>query len=214
MGNKKSLIVWGGTGQSVVLEEFLSGQDYIIEAIVDNNENCQSPFNDIPVLHGMSGLDQFLENNLDKNFHCVVAIGGKHGKDRFEIQRSLANKGLKVVTSIHPHSFIAKNATIGEGSQILANSSVCARATIGDACIINTNASVDHECKIGNGVHIGPGANLAGCITVGDYSFIGTGATILPWITIGKNVIVGAGAVVTKNIPDNCTVVGIPAKIK
>lgn len=44
-------------------------------------------------------------------------------------------------------------------------------------------------------------------------AWIGTNATILPGITIGKNSIVGAGAVVTKNVPDNTIVAGVPAKI-
>ena len=48
---------------------------------------------------------------------------------------------------------------------------------------------------------------------VGENVRIGSNATILP-VVIGDNVIIGAGAVVTKNIPDNSTVYGNPAKIK
>lgn len=52
-----------------------------------------------------------------------------------------------------------------------------------------------------------------GCIEVGNNCYFGTGCTILGPVKIGNNVIVGAGAVVTKDIPDNCTVAGVPAKI-
>ena len=45
-----------------------------------------------------------------------------------------------------------------------------------------------------------------------DDCWIGAGAIILPGVKIGKMAIVGAGAVVTKDVPDNTTVVGIPAK--
>lgn len=48
---------------------------------------------------------------------------------------------------------------------------------------------------------------------IGDNYFIGAGARILSNVTIGNNVKIGANAVVTKDIPSNCTVVGIPAKI-
>lgn len=58
-------------------------------------------------------------------------------------------------------------------------------------------------------------------MTIGDYVMIGNdvwiggNVTILPGVTIGNNVIIAAGAVVTKDIPDNCIVGGIPAvKIK
>lgn len=44
-------------------------------------------------------------------------------------------------------------------------------------------------------------------------AWIGAGATILPYITIGENAIVAAGAVVTKDVPDNSIVAGVPAKI-
>lgn len=50
-------------------------------------------------------------------------------------------------------------------------------------------------------------------IIVGDNCYISTGVTILGPITIGANVTIGAGAVVTKDIPDNVTVAGVPAKI-
>lgn len=50
-------------------------------------------------------------------------------------------------------------------------------------------------------------------IIVGDNCYISTGVTILGPVTIGDNVTIGAGAVVTKDIPDNTVVGGVPAKI-
>jgi len=44
-------------------------------------------------------------------------------------------------------------------------------------------------------------------------AWIGAGATILPGVTIGENAVVAAGAVVSKNVPDNTVVAGIPAKV-
>ena len=43
--------------------------------------------------------------------------------------------------------------------------------------------------------------------------WIGAGATILPGVTVGENAVVAAGAVVTKNVPDNTVVGGVPARI-
>ena len=50
-------------------------------------------------------------------------------------------------------------------------------------------------------------------INISDNVWIGEGATILKGVTIGKNSVVAAGAVVTKNVPDNTIVAGIPAKV-
>lgn len=50
-------------------------------------------------------------------------------------------------------------------------------------------------------------------ITIGNNCYISTGVTILGPVTIGHNVTIAAGAVVTKNVPDNVVVGGIPAKV-
>ncbi|MFQ5645792.1 MAG: serine O-acetyltransferase, partial [bacterium] len=48
---------------------------------------------------------------------------------------------------------------------------------------------------------------------IGNYVIIGAGAKILGDIRIGNNCIVGSGSVVVKDVPDNSTVVGIPARL-
>lgn len=53
--------------------------------------------------------------------------------------------------------------------------------------------------------------NIAGNVRVGNYAEIGTGTNIIQGKTIGENAIVGAGSVVVKDIPPNCTAVGVPA---
>ena len=44
-------------------------------------------------------------------------------------------------------------------------------------------------------------------------AWIGARVSILPGVTIGENAIVGTGSVVTKDVPDNCVAVGVPAKV-
>lgn len=51
-------------------------------------------------------------------------------------------------------------------------------------------------------------------VVVKNNAWIGSAATIMPGITIGENAVVAAGAVVTKNVPDNTVVAGVPAKVK
>jgi serine O-acetyltransferase len=53
----------------------------------------------------------------------------------------------------------------------------------------------------------------SGCPTIGNNVKVGAGAKILGKIKIGNNVRIGANAVVLKDVPDNCTIVGVPAKI-
>ena len=50
-------------------------------------------------------------------------------------------------------------------------------------------------------------------VVIGDDVWIGANAVILPGVTIGRHCVVAAGAVVTKDVPDNTVVGGVPAKI-
>ena len=52
-----------------------------------------------------------------------------------------------------------------------------------------------------------------GKIKVGDDTFLGSGSIIMPGVTIGHNGVIGAGSIVTKDVPDNTVVAGIPARI-
>ncbi len=78
---------------------------------------------------------------------------------------------------------------------------------------------IHHRSTIGKNVIINTGVTLGGTSkkyevpTIGDNCIISTGAKIIGSVNIGNNCIVGANAVVLTDIPDNCVVVGIPAKI-
>ena len=50
-------------------------------------------------------------------------------------------------------------------------------------------------------------------VIFGKSVWIGSNATILPGVTIGDNSVVAAGAVVTKDVPENTVVAGVPAKV-
>lgn len=210
--NPRPIIFWGATGQAKVLRECIGTLNHALVAVFDNNPNVQPPFADVPLITGWAGFMEWRGSQAGATAF-LVAIGGPHGRDRCEIQTALCRAGLEPHTAIHRTAFVADNALIGQGSQILAHAAVCVEAKLGAACIVNTGASVDHECNLGDGVHIAPGARLAGVVTVKRHSMIGIGATVLPRITIGENVIVGAGAVVARDIPDNVIVAGTPAKI-
>lgn len=213
----KKFVLWGATGQARVLWELLSYEGHQVVAIFDNNLDIKelSPLKKVPIYHGQKGFLDWKKSGarVTEEIYGLVAIGGARGKDRLEIQRFFAEHKITLFTAVHPRAFVAQDATLGVGCQILANAAVSSEASLGEACIVNTSASVDHNCVLGNGVHIGPGAILAGNVLIGEYSFVGAGAIILPRIEIGRNVVVGAGAVVTKNVKDDLTVVGNPAKL-
>ena len=73
----------------------------------------------------------------------------------------------------------------------------------------NRNVLVSHYVVAGSKNPLPSGM---GSVNIGDDVWLGGNVTILPGVSIGNNVIVAAGAVVTKDIPDNTLVAGVPAK--
>lgn len=76
------------------------------------------------------------------------------------------------------------------------------KAVIGDNCFIRQNVTIG-----------GGGGPSDGLPVIGDNVDIGCGAVLLGGIKIGNNVRIGANAVVISDIPDNCTAVGVPARV-
>lgn len=159
----------------------------------------------------VGGIDEFLQRWRARCPVAVIAIGDNHV--RHKLYRRLAEAGLTPATAVHPSAVVARDVDLGAGTVVMALAAVNPGCVIGPCAVINTSASVDHDCSLGECVFIAPGARLSGNVQVGDLSFIGTGASIIPGRAIGRNATVAAGAVVITDVPDNVTVVGVPARV-
>ena len=106
---------------------------------------------------------------------------------------------------------------------------------IGDRCVIGRGSHIiaHHSIDIGDDVYTGPYVYITDqnhsyadpdqpigaqwpvnkAVRIGAGSWLGTGAVILPGSAIGRNVVVAAGAVVRGEVPDQCVVAGIPARV-
>ena len=89
----------------------------------------------------------------------------------------------------------------------------CAKVKFGDNVFIAPNCgfyTAEHPL---NAETRNKGSEYAKPIIIGNNVWIGGGVQILSGVTVGNNSVVAAGAVVTKNVPDNSVVVGVPAKV-
>jgi sugar O-acyltransferase (sialic acid O-acetyltransferase NeuD family) len=139
----------------------------------------------------------------------IVAIGDNRA--RRSIVERLA--GERLATAIHPFASVATSATVGEGAMISAGAIVAPRAVIGRGVLLNTKASVDHDSVVGDFAHIAPGATVGGRCRIGEETIIGPGAIVASGVTIGARVVVGAGGVVLRDLPDDVTAWGVPARV-
>jgi sugar O-acyltransferase (sialic acid O-acetyltransferase NeuD family) len=142
---------------------------------------------------------------------------GSIGKSRSAIvaffSKNFGIKSAQYTSLIHPSSVCALTVAMGSGVHISPLSVVAPYASLGDFSVINRNVSIGHHTVLGAFATFNPGTNVAGCCTIGAGVTVGTGATILDSLSIGAGSIIGAGSVVTKDVPENVVVYGVPAKI-
>ncbi len=144
--------------------------------------------------------------------HDAVIVGIGDNRTRARVQRELQAAGERLFVACHPRAALAPDVPVGPGTVIMAGVVVNTGTVIGAGVILNTGCTVDHHNRIGDFAHIAPGAHLAGAVTVGKGVLVGVGAAVIPGKRIGPWAVVGAGAVVTKDVPAQTTVVGVPAR--
>lgn len=214
MDNRQSYVIWGSAGHAKVLASLIYLKGGRIVALFDNNPNVSPALKDIPLYIGVEGLKSWTSGVKEvREIKGLAAIGGSHGHDRLFIHKLFRSYGIIIESLIHPSASVCATASIGQGTQILAQAIIASDTQVGEACIINHRASADHECVIGNGVHLAPASTLCGCVILGNNVMIGAGAVVLPRIKIGDNTIVGAGSVLTRDLPNSVVAFGNPAKI-
>ncbi|MFP6764822.1 MAG: hypothetical protein VB858_14445, partial [Planctomycetaceae bacterium] len=138
-------IVWGARGHAKVLNEFLPQLGLQIAAVFDNDPQARSPISGVPLFHGVDGFTDWRSTRVEEQITGLVAIGGQHGGAREEILSLFRSHGVCVPAVAHPTAFVARDAQVADGCQVLASASVCTEVRTGEGCIVNTGASIDHE---------------------------------------------------------------------
>lgn len=205
------IIVLGAGGHAKVLIDALLLNGATILGTVDADLNLHGT-----KILGVSviGTDETVLKYPADSIFLVNGVGSIGlPKLRQTLYKKFKDWGYNFASVRHPSAVIASDVTLNEGTHVMAGAVIQPGSRIGRNSIINTQVSVDHDCLIGENVHLSPGVTLSGGVGIGDCVHVGTGATIIQGISIGSNTLVAAGSVVVKNVPDNVTVNGVPARV-
>lgn len=199
----------GGFGREVAwLIECINQQKYewnFIGYIDDDKSKYGILLNDKPVIGDFSWLQE--KNSL----YYVCAIGNPFVKKK--LCEKADRYSLKLATLIAPDVKISKHNEIGDGCIICTGNILTVNTKIEENVILNLDCTVGHDAIIRRYTTVLPNVNISGKVTIGECCNIGTGSAIIQEITIGDNVTLGAGSVVVHDLPDNCTAVGVPARV-
>jgi sugar O-acyltransferase (sialic acid O-acetyltransferase NeuD family) len=201
---KDRLLIIGASGHGKVIGDIAKKMNkWKTIAYLDDNEQTKRCM-EYEVLGSSKEAKHYI-----KDHELVIAIG--NNRIREQLMRELGLLGATFPILVHPSAIIGAQVEIGEGTVIMAGAVVNCCSRVGKGCIINTCTSIDHDNVLDDYVHISPGAHTAGSVSIGKGTWLGIGSTVINNVNITSNCIIGGGAVVTKNIMEEGTYIGVPA---
>jgi acetyltransferase-like isoleucine patch superfamily enzyme len=169
------------------------------------------------LIEGGSDQHLFMHGAAQDALRIVAQIntGYRTPEEVRELLADLTGKPVDESVVVFPpfYSEFGKNLTLGK--DVFINSGCrfqdAGGITIGDGSLIGHGSTLT---TLNHGIDPDRRADMIPSpVTIGRKAWLGAGVTIVPGVTIGDGAIVGAGSVVTKDVPANAIVGGVPAKL-
>lgn len=168
------------------------------------------PVNTLVSQYPVLGGREYFEDHTD-DVYVLCAVSNPAAKKRIVtlLQRY---DFVMFTTVVHPSSVVADSAELGEGTVVGPGCVISSDSVLGNHIVVNQHSSISHHVRIGDYAMLAPGCTIGGHVTIGEGAFMGIGCIAMPETCIGNYSVLGAGAVMTKDIPTNCTAIGVPAR--
>lgn len=195
---KQPIILIGGGGHCKSCIDVIEQEGkYRIIGILDLPDMVGGRILDYDIIGTDNDLPTFLKS-VDNYFITIGQI--KSSQKRIALWEMVKKSGAKLPIIVSPNAYVAKSASIGEGSIIMHHVIVNAGAKIGVNCIVNSKALIEHEAMVGDFCHVSTGAIVNGQAIIGNRCFIGSNATISNNICIVEDSVISAGTSLFKDI--------------
>ncbi|AIL33062.1 LbetaH domain-containing protein [Basilea psittacipulmonis] len=164
-------------------------------------------------LNGYAQIDTYPENGLADliiklSQYDQVVLGSQDARLNLSFYRELKALNAPLHPLIHPTSYIAQDAKIGEACVIGISVQIQERCQIGVCSVVNASVVIEQDCVVGNGVYLGAHSGLAQQVTVGDMCWMGKGSLVMAKRKVGNYASIGSGAFVMEDVPDDGEVEG------
>ena len=160
-----------------------------------------------PIL--IQSLEAFRPQKDEK--YIIGFTGFKMSK---QVQYLTEKFNLQFTPLIHPSAIISSNVKIGSGSIIQAGTIIASGVQIENHTFINKGVTIGYQTIIERFSSLAPGTIIGQNTLIKTGATLGIGCVILNGIVVNQYSMVAAGAIVTKDVPFNTLVAGIPAIIK
>ncbi len=179
----------------------------ILGFLDDDDKKIGKEYNGYKCLGKISSLSNLAE---EQNVCATVATQESHIREKIVE----GNPGFhNWETLIHPSANISNTSKIGGGCVVCANCNISVNTILGNHCILNLGVTVGHDCVVRDYVSLMSGTVVSGHVEIKKYAYFGSNSTVIPGRKIGENAKIGAGSVVIRNVKENVTVMGVPAKV-
>jgi sugar O-acyltransferase (sialic acid O-acetyltransferase NeuD family) len=206
----KNLIIIGARGYgrevyNLALQCEGYKKDYVVKGFLDDKEDALEGFENYPKIIG-NVEDYVIQEN---DIFCCALGSVKWKKHYIEL---IESKGGKFINLVHPTVIIHSNVKLGIGLIVFMYSNISNDCTVDDFVTIQGFVAIGHDSKIGKWCHINAYSFTGGYAVLEDEVCLNTRSTVLPNIIVRKGATVGAASLVIKNVKENTTVFGVPAK--
>jgi sugar O-acyltransferase (sialic acid O-acetyltransferase NeuD family) len=115
---------------------------------------------------------------------------------------------------VHPSVALrpAQRIALGAGCLIQRGCILTCDITLGRFVLLNLGCTLGHDSVLEDFCSLMPHANVGGGAHLETGAYLGTNATGIQQVRVGARTTVGAGAVVVRDLPADCTAVGVPAR--
>ncbi len=179
--------------------------EWTVKGFLDDKRDALSGF----------GLEEEVLSSVDDYgvepgdlFVCAIGVP----KQKRRVCEKILSRGGEFVNLVHPSVIVGREVKLGRGIILCPRATLSCDIVVGDFVTVNLHSCVSHDVRIGNWTQLSDLCDLCGGVALGEEVFLGSHASILPGCRVGDRAVVGAGAVVSRDVEEAQTVIGVPAR--